>query len=193
MRRKQMIYRLFAVLCILLSVSSFIIDGVSQSKKSKISITGETISLFPALLQVLEEEAFWGTSLRTIVFCEKIEYIGEQAFACSVMINDVYLPESIMHIGKDAFPNDIVVHCINNSFAQKWANEHAINFVVDNIWSNSAITETIHFDVPIVTFFAFFPIDEKDIKRVKRRICKYVRCMRPKNRPELNPIDYKFP
>lgn len=62
----------------------------------------ETTS-FPAAITEIQNEAFRGSKFEKIVFPDGLLSIGDNAFADCPNLTEVWLPESIVHIGRGAF------------------------------------------------------------------------------------------
>lgn len=85
----------------------------------------------PASLTVIEDEAFAGTAIETVVLPDTLEVIGDFAFADIPTLSSVEIPQSVHAIGDNAFAGSDSVFFLGaaDSYAQTWANEHAIKFV----------------------------------------------------------------
>ncbi|MGO1590540.1 MAG: leucine-rich repeat protein [Ancrocorticia sp.] len=95
--------------------------------------------------------------LKTVLFTDTIEYIGRSAFAYCTELETVELPAGLRTLGKRAFRGcerlrhvtiyetvaaiddgafegcapDLVIHCVQRSFADSWARRHGINVIHD--------------------------------------------------------------
>ncbi len=152
--------------------------------------------VFPASLRLIEEEAFAGSSAETLVFPNGFLLLGEEAFSDAPNLRDVYLPPSTVYIGRSAFPtdqNELVIHGVEGSYAQIWAASQKLPFVSDNIWS--ARVESIRVrDAHADRVDPLFRTADQTRNCMIRRIDGDEGIsMRPQDRPELNPIDYRFP
>lgn len=158
--------------------------------------TGEKSFVFPASLLVVEDEAFAGTAAETIVFPNGFLILGREAFSEASNLRDVYLPPSTVYIGKTAFPTDhkdLLIHGVEGSYVQKWAERHKRPFVSDNIWSARVESVTVR-DVQADRIDPLFRVADQTKHFLFRRIDGDEGIsMRPQDRPELNPIDYRFP
>ena len=85
---------------------------------------------FPASLQIIEEEAFEGTSLVIVDLPESVEEIGDRAFAEIETLKVLKIPQSAKTIGEDilAGSNRAVISAPMNSFARTWARANGIPF-----------------------------------------------------------------
>ena len=121
--------------------------------------------------------------------------IGEKAFDKAWRLTDVYIPGTTHFIADSAFhiSTDLTIHGIDGSYAEDWAYSHEIPFVVDNVWNvivQSGRTHNTRTD-PIKRYIATLVLI---ILYEFFRLSFYeVRSRRPQDRPELNPIDYRFP
>ena len=79
-----------------------------------------------------------------------------------------------------------------DSYAAKWAEEHDAAFIptVEGAsllrYISKLLTEEFALLLP-------FSIGPNLLRRLRRKAENAVRSMRPQDRPELNPIDYRFP
>lgn len=192
--RKKSTLLIMAILAcfVLLSIEySHDIGGAfaATSSRSKVFQNNRN-AIFPTELQVIDNEAFLGTSLYKAFFGSKLKYIGHKAFFGIKGLNYAYLPPSVLYIDDDAFPHNTLIYSTRNSYAQEWAEETGHEFLINDIWNNNLnIREKIIIVLSIICFSA--PIDTKDI--LPKRISIYYRSMKPQDRPELYPINYRFP
>ena len=146
---------------------------------------------FPASLRIVEDDAFSGTSFKTIIFDSSLVFIGNGAFQDVCTLTDVYIPESTAFIGSEAFPSDTIIHGSAGSYAQKWAEENSHRFQSDNVWNNTS--------APLLSLlllaqaWLFVPAVDTQHEYRFRRVTAYLRDMRPQERRELYPINYRFP
>lgn len=163
-------------------------------EKSNLEI-GNPVACLPAALQIVDEEAFKDTALKTVEFDDQIRCIMSQAFSDTEDLLHVYIPEGVELIAEDAFSCSglQVIHGIANSYTQTWANDHGICFIEDDIWNSRAAARDCHFEVFLVLFSYLVPIDStgKINRRCRARV--FIRSMRPQDRIELYPINYRFP
>lgn len=145
---------------------------------------------FPSGLQVVEDEAFSGTAAEEIVFPDGFIYLGENAFEGNSELTDVYIPPSTQYIADTAFPMNsaLIIHGVEDSYAQEWAEENNVPFVVENIWK--PILKTVSIQKIGIAFLFQIVIPKKIIKIGSRAEDESIR---PQDRPEMYPIDYSFP
>lgn len=169
--------------------------SLSNAKAENHDFSFDYSFLLPDSLQIVGDEAFSGTAVETVIFPDGFLQIGERAFDTARHLTDVYIPKTTEYIADSAFPitSKLTLHGIDGSYAKDWANRHDIPFVVDDIWNvciargNSHNTQTN----PIYRFIATIVLI---ILFSFLRSCYYeLRSRRPQDRPELNPIDYRFP
>lgn len=93
----------------------------------------------PTSLTVIEDEAFAGTAIGTVVMPDTLAVIGDRAFANIPTLRSVEIPQSVLAIGDNAFTGSENVFIVGaaGSYAQMWANEHYVLFV-----EAKALTET---------------------------------------------------
>ena len=109
--------------------------GMAYAKETEDS--RQATFILPASLIEIEEEAFFGTAVETVVFPQGSLRIGDGAFKDARHLKDVYIPGTTAYIADSAFSRvrRVTIHGIGNSYAKKWAERHRIPFVVDDIWS----------------------------------------------------------
>lgn len=152
------------------------------------------VSTFPSSLKIIKEGAFENTNLNTIVFNLGIIHIEDYAFQKTNGLHDVYIPESTEYIGNNVFPNHITIHGIRTSFAEQWAKENGYSFIIDNVWGTNTSTPIVHI-VRICFLVCCFviPYDKEKLIMIRKRISEVILSMRPQDRSELYPINYRFP
>ena len=98
-------------------------------------------STLPTSLITIEENAFEGTALVTVVLPEKVETIEDNAFANIATLKQINIPNSTTFIGKDTFKgsNRVTITAAPESYARAYARENKIPFN------------------PITSFYAFVP------------------------------------
>lgn len=155
----------------------------------------EKIFVLPSSLQRIEEGAFCETAVQTAFFPQGLLVIENNAFEDARGLQHIYIPPSTRYIADSAFPSniDLVLHGVRGSYAQKWAKKHGVGFVAENIWKHK----------PNYPGAASVRIAEKGIVihdvnqdisvRMIFESWNEIRSRRPQDRPELNPIDYRFP
>lgn len=155
----------------------------------------ESVYRLPLSLLEIEEEAFFGTAAETVILPVGFLRIEENAFDEACHLTDVYIPETTEYIDNSAFciTPDLIIHGIDNSYAEDWAHEHEIPFVVDDIWTKvekSGWSPTVRIirtnlyiaTIVLIIMFELFKFGYYE-----------VRSRRPQDRPDLYPIEYRFP
>lgn len=159
-------------------------------------ILGESsIFVLPESLKSIDDEAFSGTAVNTLIFPDGLLSIGNNAFCNSAYLIDVYIPETTIHIADSAFSGSsrFVIHGIDGSYAKKWAQDHQIPFTTCSIWNTSVQQRRIDGRQGTLIERYIQLINTSVFVLIKKRKKDIVRSMRPQDRPELNPIDYRFP
>ena len=98
------------VLCILVSSTSF-------------SALAESVLVMPAALQIINEEAFYGsTSIDRVILSNNVKEIRARAFANSTL-SEINLPDSLTFIDPSAFdgPDKVTVTANPGTYAYNWA------------------------------------------------------------------------
>lgn len=164
------------------------------SKTCLTSKMTKTIVL-PASLHEIEEEAFENTAAESIIFPELLTTIGNRAFARNNALATVYLPESIKYIGAHAFDesHELTIRGVEGSYAAAWAKTHNVPFEqVESAASwitrlgrlvrgTSLFSLSFGYACPMIQF------------RRRRKTEIWERSMRPQDRTDLYPINYRFP
>ena len=150
---------------------------------------------FPSFLQAIDSEAFEGVTAKTIVFLSELQKIESDALQNAFNLKDIHLPDSVSAIADSAFPKNsgLAIHGVEGSYAQQWALENGFDFVVDDIWTDTQITEEIHPENLLSLLWVICPVDTKALISFFDRIKRFIKSMRPQDRPELYPINYRFP
>lgn len=186
---KKRVFLLLAMLLLMELLSFGIVLAEEHEAYSHIKF------ILPLSLQEIEEEAFENTPVETVIFPDGLLRIREKAFEGAWNLIDIYIPDSLEFIADSAFPiaSNLTIHGIDGSYAKDWAHRHEIPFVIDDIWNvfvlrgNSHNTQTKPINrfiatIVLIIIFSFF------------RSCYYeLRSRRPQDRPELYPIEYRFP
>lgn len=186
--KKTAVCFLLAILFSALSPLSFADEEDRYNQK-------RSLFIMPASLETVEDEAFKGTAVETIVFRDELISIGDYAFENASNLTDVYIPSTVKFIGKNAFTSNksLTIHGIIGSLAERWANEHEIPFMPSNIWSVLDESKT-SVDADNLSADRYHKLVEPPkINHLHGRTEDEGKSMRPQERPELNPIDYRFP
>lgn len=151
--------------------------------------------VLPTSLEMIEAEAFAETAVRYAIFPNGIQKIESDAFLGAVSLKDVFLPDSVSVIASSAFSQNtgLTIHGIEGSYVQKWAAENGFDFIADDIWTDTRLPDGIHFENILSLFWIICPVYEKSNFRFVEIIRRFVKSMRPQDRPELYPINYRFP
>ena len=179
----------------LLLLALIALFSLGSAGAETLDIERETTLWRPASLLGIEDEAFSGTSVKTVVFPEGFLYLGSNAFENAKALTDAYISPSTKYISDSAFPlNDaLTIHGAKDSYAQDWAEKHKVRFVVEDIWK--ALPSEGRFDGvrknrPDSGFWEIPPARDG---KYKHRADAPDESKRPQDRPELHPIDYRFP
>lgn len=184
---KKFISLLLAVL--LLAVSSVPFVSVESAR---MKISEETSFVLPLQLQSVGEDAFAGTAVETVAFPEGFHQIEDGAFAGAEKLSDVYLPVSAASIGASAFPENeaLTVHAQKGSAARNWALSHKVRFRED---ARRMPAEKGHsLSINLYSAHGLFGTVSPE-RRTPLNAVYIDHSMRPQDRPELYPIDYRFP
>lgn len=151
--------------------------------------------VFPASLLEIEEEAFASTSEEVVVFPNGMERIAERAFYNNQVLTDIYIAESVIHISDTAFLGNtsFTIHGIEGSYVQSWSGKNNIRFVENNTWDRLHLLKTVHVENLVILLWIVCLTDRKNLQRFLGTIRHFFKSFRPQDRPELYPINYRFP
>lgn len=86
--------------------------------------------IFPDALIEIEESAFEGTAADIIILSENVRTIGDGSFANNASLKAIYVPESVIAIGKNAFGKDVFLTGMEQSYAYEWSKANKRHFSV---------------------------------------------------------------
>lgn len=176
---------------VLLIIVSLLLFSFTVALADETGTESQGTFVFPASLQVVEEDAFSGTAAETVILPEELLEIDDNAFE-GTQLKDIYIPDTTEDIADNAFDNvpDLTIHGPNDSYAKDWAEKHHIPFVEDNIW-NLATSNNPNPDMQLTLLIRIFAL--LLTFAVSRHYLDIVVDRRPYDRPEMNAIDYCFP
>ena len=153
-------------------------------------------SVLPASLVVIEDQAFEGTVMKDAFLPETLTTIGERAFAGNQALRRIIIPKSVSYIGEHAIETvlNLTVYGEAGSYAAHWTWEHNYTFVrIDGglVWIN--VLKKL---IEIIRCSSILPLSfiSKEDSMWKRKWATHpLLSMRPQDRIELYPIDYRFP
>lgn len=171
-------------------------DSVYKSLQQNMAkddvVINEQVAMFPRNLRIVEQEAFAGTSLNKIIFEYGLLKIESKAFSDIDTLREVFIPESTEYIGYQAFYIKAVLYGVHDSYVEEWASENCYRFIVEDIWSHDSSTQRVSLEL-LWIFICFACPSDHNVVHIKRRIYEFVKSMRPQDRSELYPINYRFP
>ena len=186
MRNK--VYMMFIMLfvALLFSLPSVSAGGLEKQQATYV---------LPLSLLKIEDGAFSDTVAENIVFPDGLISIGEDAFSGAWKLTVVYIPETTIYIADSAFTDTahLEIHGIKGSYAEEWAKKQKIPFVEENIWKyilDNVKTVSIQ---GLGIDFLYRTVSPERINKIVPRAKNEDESKRPQDRPELNPIDYRFP
>lgn len=173
----------------------FVANPLDALRTREAAPVQESAFVAPASLRVIEESAFEGTAVQKVVFREGLRFIGERAFENAAQLTEVSLPTSVAYIGGAAFPvnEDLRLYGARGSYAWKWAGDHSIAFMPDNA-RGPQTADGDPLEGPGVAAALLQLISRPQTQlRLAGQAMAEGNSMRPQDRAELNPIDYRFP
>ena len=151
--------------------------------------------VLPDSLRHIEAGAFEGTAVKRVVFIEGLLYLGDSAFAGADQLTEIHIPPSTETIEDSAIPHNpgIVIYGEAGSTAQKWAEMHEISFAEETVRNFTVLEGNKSRPLDALTvWLTCLLLPSNSIWLIAGAENKN-RSMRPQDRPELNPIDYRFP
>lgn len=191
---------IFAVICLAIYLAFFIsssLGEIIQAKDYALIDDLDSDCTFPASLQIIMDDAFNGTNISSAVFNYGLTRIGEHAFSNNENLTDVYIPKTTEIVGNDAFPHNTIIHGPKGSYIESWAKKNGFGFETGFIWLDVIVGERVqkrvYFKVLVFILCSILLIDKEKMIRCLQWIIIFAKSMRPQDRPELYPVDYRFP
>ena len=181
------------ILVVVFFFATFSLPFFNQAEN--VELNGSFSFVLPASLSVIEDEAFVGTGMKDALLPESLITIGESAFADNQKLRKIVIPKSVYYIGDRAFEasSGVTIYGEAGSYVARWAMEHNIAFVrLDGTlaWI-SALKKLLE-----VICCSIIPLNivYENVSLWKRRWAVFpLLSMRPQDRIELYPINYRFP
>jgi hypothetical protein len=168
---------------------------VTAGPNDEAALDSTAVFTLPASLKVIEDEAFEGVSAETVILSDSTESIGARAFADNGALKAVHVSESLFYIGDNAFEGSYRVMIVGSegSYAAAWARMHNVAFMPEETSTTWLVKLGRLLQEGFFLSFSLgciFP-EAQFWQRRKREV--FERSMRPQDRPELHPINYRFP
>ncbi len=205
-RMKKQTAVLLAVLILFTGFSLFASDQISPSLPASAApreINTEDqaqdhVFNLPANLRVIEEDAFEGTAVSTLVLPETIERIERGAFVRTHYLSEVILPAQIQRIDADAFSPDqpLTVFGVPGTEAQRWARARGYTFVNRNIRWVYSLLRGIRDGARGLRAGDFVYVRPELTGKIEKPVCMhigYLPTTRRMERPEMHMQDGYFP
>lgn len=148
---------------------------------------------FPEALQHIGESAFSNTAIGSAHFNDGLVSIGANAFKDVGRMKDAYIPDSTVYIAKEAFPLTTVIHGSVNSYVRSWAEANGYRFSVSFLDVLKMLSDSVSLKSLFILLFLFVLSEDHKILLIEKYAWHSVKSMRVKDRPELYPINYRFP
>lgn len=154
-----------------------------------------SVFLLPASLKEIDESAFEGTAVETVVVPDSTEIIADRAFANISTLKTVYIPESVWYMGDYAFDEtlNVTIKGAEDSYAAAWAQIHNVAFAQEEFVFTLLTKLGKLLQGGMFLTFSLGCICPKAQFWQRRKTKNRERSMRPQDRPELYPINYRFP
>ena len=151
--------------------------------------------VLPSSLIIIETEAFKGTAPVTVTLQNSTVSIGDSAFANAIALRSIYIPDSVKYIGEHAFkgiPN-LTIRSEKDSYASAWAKANNVAFIQENTGFSVLKALRVLLGEHFVLSVGLCCMIPSGDFRKQKRTAYTEKSMRPQDRPELYPIDYRFP
>lgn len=186
-------FSLIFVPSLALSEIDICIDGMSVQMKN---------SVLPNALSVVEEEAFAGTALQSVLLPGMVVRIEERAFADNHPLEYLFVPGGIEYLPSNVLENTPNTYIVaeSGSYAEQWAKINGYRIICQEVLLSNDVSEThgnLRNGKPQMILFVLqaFALMIGLLNRKKPHFrCVYEgNSMRPQERIELHPIQYRFP
>lgn len=150
----------------------------------------------PAAIKVIEDEAFAKTGVKAVVFRAGIAHVGEKVFSGARFLTDIFFPASMKRLDDSFFPRNpgLTIHSLKNSNVADRVREQQIPFVQPNAEILTPISaNAIYSESRIPNNWRIRLLASEKQVNLHERGADEGKSLRPQDRPELNPIDYRFP
>lgn len=165
------------------------------STDSKCATDFEAVFVLPASLKEIHESAFEGTAVETVVVPDSTELIEDRAFAHISTLKTVCIPKTVQYIGDYAFAESLnaTIKGAEDSYASSWAKMHNVAFVQDEAGLTLLAKLGNLLRGGMFLAFSLGCVCPRPQFWQRRKTKNRERSMRPQDRPELYPINYRFP
>lgn len=181
-------------ICLLPFVSS---SALFQKNNYRLSDTDTEKSFsLPASLKEIGESAFEGTAVETVIIQTSTHTIGDRAFAEIRTLKAVYIPDSVSYIGTHAFEGNFNFELKGEegSYAAEWARLHQVAFTQLKDSVTGLVLKLLKLLRGSILFSIGLPCMKRRLLLWQRKRTEiWEKSMRPQDRPELYPINYRFP
>ena len=183
---------LIFILCLCISMLSGPLPAAAEMTGQNTGPPEYHVRLPSSLVQI-GDSAFENTAVESVYLPTMTMVIGSRAFAANRALRIVYIPKTVVHIGEQAFEGDqLTIYGEKDSYAAAWARSHNVAFLQEQStlsWTDIIRKLLRENAFLIVSLGCLSPAAFPQLKKAGRR----ERSMRPQDRPELYPIDYRFP
>lgn len=183
-----------AVLLLAVIVLTFIPLGLASAKEE--NTVPVAVYHFPASLKEIGDEAFAQTGVKTVVFREGLAHVGKKVFADTRFLTDIFIPASMRSLEDSSFPKDmgLTIHRLKKSYVADWVRDRQVPFAQPNTENSTLNSKNTLYNEEraFINRHVRLIVSDNQIK-LHERDADEGKSMRPQERPELNPIDYRFP
>lgn len=188
--KKKILAVLITIVFACFSPFSYITASADYSQKKS-----NAVFVLPSSIREVRDEAFEATAVEAVIFGEGLLRIEDNIFRKAENLKHVFIPASTEYIGLwEMYDNShITFYGVQGSYAEKWAKAEQALFIPVNILNIQSVLGRfagIH-RKPLND--GIRDIYSDNISQLHPRTGVDDISKRPQERPELNPIDYKFP
>jgi hypothetical protein len=158
--------------------------------------------ILPEFLEVIEEEAFEGTTPDYAQFPEKLLRVESRAFAGIPSLTYIFVSSNMRYMADNAFSGNTGLMVVGEkaSYAEKWARAHGYGFAESAVFFSGQFEETFGRKASeqrsVTQWLAFALIAALFILNKRKPHFRRIwegKTMRPQERAELHDIAYSFP
>ena len=153
-----------------------------------------SVFILSSSLREIGKEAFADTSVEIVIIPPTKITIGERAFADNQKLRIISIPKFVAFIDDTAFENvpALTINTPKNSYAATWAQRHDIAVTSEPILLSKEKNRGEVSKSEVIFLLCFISVLAAQGLWRKRNTIRVI-CMRPQDRIELYPINYKFP
>lgn len=183
---------LFLAFCFLVSTCFISTTLLTKQTSNTIHVDGMTVFSLPKSIKEIGEDAFMNTAVETVIIPDSTERIEDRAFADIITLVNIIIPKTVKYIGDRALEGSInvTIQTEENSYAAVWAQVHHVTCkYLENTFAK--IVKQLMKTAIWVSCLSYVSPNQQFGQRKGKEY--WERSLRPQDRPELYPINYRFP